>query len=143
MKTKTFLLFCMLLSIAATKLSAQETRTYPYRDYKEVPENYSLIIYCDGVEIDQLSREAYILRQPTHYKDGEFTWWKGMVNNVKFTSIKTGEVFIGQIHDGWIEDLYHVRFNLIGNMGSHYIINEKWETPGGNWQLIESNTDCH
>jgi len=66
-----------------------------------------------------------------------------MVNNVTLTSLKTGEVFKGQIHDGWIDDLYHVRFNLVGNMGSHYIINEIWATPGGNWQLVESITDCH
>ena len=143
MKTKTFLLLSMFLGIAATQLSAQGTRTYPYRDYKDASENPPLIICCHGVEVDQLSSEDYILRQPTHYKDGEFTWWKGMVNNVTFTSIKTHEVFKGQIHDGWIGDLYHVRLNLIGNMGSHYIINEEWDTTGGDWQLIESNTDCH
>ena len=142
MKTKTFLLLSMFLGIASTQLSAQGTRTYPYRDYKDASENPPLIIYCDGVEVDQLSFEDYILRQPFHYKDGEFTWWKGMVNNVTFTSI-TGEVFRVQIHDGWIGDLYHIRFILIGNRGNHYIINEKWATPEGNWQLIESNTDCH
>jgi hypothetical protein len=144
MKTKTFLLLCLFIGIAVNQLSAQGTRTYPYREYKAVPVNAPPFkIYCDGEEVDQLSGEDYILRQPVHYKDGETTWWKGMVNNIKFTSIITGEVFRVQIHDGWIGDLYHVRFILIGNMGSHYIINEEWETPGGNWQLIESNTDCN
>ena len=138
MKTKTFFFLCLLLGIATIKLSAQ-TGTDNYINPKWF--DHYLGIFCDGVQVDLLKNEGYDLRQSVHYKDGEVIWWTGKVNNLKFTSQWTSQVFKVQVSDSWNEDLYHIRWNVIGTKGIHYVINEVYD--GKTWTLISSSTDCH
>jgi hypothetical protein len=138
MKTKTFFFICLLLGIVTTKLSAQTVNAIEPKWF-----DHYLEIFCNGVQVDYLKNEGYDLRQSTHYKDGNYTWRTGKVNNLIYISEWTDEVFKVQVKDGWNmkDNLYQNRTNVIGNKGSHYII--EIVCDGTTWELIGSSTDCH
>lgn len=78
-----------------------------------------------------------------HYKDGNYTWWTGKVNNLIYISEWTGEVFKVQVKDGWCmkDNLYQIRFNIIGEKGNHYVIEGVFIMP--NWEQVSWTCDCH
>ena len=129
MKTKTFLLLCLLSGIGLTWLSAQPvvegTKSiilcvdgYPYWQP----------IYCNGEQIDYFTGTTSI-HQVLHYVNGVPVF---AINNVKgeATGENSDEVFtvkenglnniVGQGISTW-------HFNLIGNQGSHYIGTMTWD----------------
>jgi hypothetical protein len=133
MKTKTFLLSCLLLSIGLTKLSAQDLPD-PYAHNKhgtgatittggtEYPVWVPVI--CDGAFVDFLSID-YTLHYLDHWKDGN---WISYVISVKGEAkSETGETFEfnEQIkEDGFTSPPFIIswKINLRGNKGSHYIM---------------------
>jgi len=91
MKTKTFLLLCLLLGIWLTEASAQKGT--PYHSYPtKVNDGWGAFwVTCDGVNIDYI--ECYwdgmdIL----HLRNGKPAWLKEIAH-WKFTSAVTGEEF--------------------------------------------------
>jgi len=101
------------------QLKSNETKTYVF---KNIDFEYWAPVICDGVEVDVLTGtiQANII---VHYDKGDLKWymyhWDGEV-----TSDLNGEVF--QVHESDkigipIPDVYTYHFNLVGNMGSHYI----------------------
>lgn len=124
MKTKTFLLVCLLSGIGMTQLSAQ-TKSYPDR-FSMTSEEYYLEnpVYCSGVqgEVDRLVLDYFVWQGVTHLKDGS-----PVFTNSKLTgqchSIKTGEIFTYKEIDKSPSagSTYDAKFNLIGDQGNHYI----------------------
>lgn len=126
MKTKVFLLSCLLLGIGLTQISAQKpdvTRTYSYI----VEQGYWSPVYCQNdqgvlVLVDEITG-ILTSRVIVHYANNEYQWymlqWSG-----ELVSQINQEVF--QIHESDKIDKhetgdYTYHFNLVGNMGSHYI----------------------
>ena len=125
MKTKTFLVLCLFLSFSLAQLSAQSdkgsngiTKTFVNKinDF-----GYWAPVYCDGVLVDELWGNIKV-QYLTHVENNSLKWeiliWKGELTGWY------GEVF--QIHEAdkiGIPDagIYTYHFNLVGNMGSHYI----------------------
>jgi hypothetical protein len=142
MKTRTLLLLCFFLCLAATRLSAQQTRTYP--ELITVSDNdYDLNVICDGVVVDILNYpDLYSFKARIHYKDGEMKWFNDGLVNALFTSKNTGEVFKGQsIEKSFANGQFLWHLNLNGNMGNHYNIRMVYETA--TWTLLEYESNCH
>jgi hypothetical protein len=132
MKTKTFFLICLLLGIGLTQLSAQNsnstgTKTYVYNWTASPSWVATIPVFCDGVQVDELSARGYTAQAMDHYKNGELIWFKDQYK-IEFTSNWTGEVFIDHSVDKCtLEDgLYCTFANLIGNKGSHYVGTLVW-----------------
>lgn len=79
-------------------------------------------VFCDGVLVDLLQGGYIRLHYVIHYKDGEYQWETDQLKG-EVTSC-TGEVFrIREIDKYYFDDSWYLtwHFNLIGNMGTHYI----------------------
>jgi hypothetical protein len=141
MKTKTFLLVCLFLSMALTQLSAQNGKngngTIVY-DFI-VTWTISWPITCDGVLVDQISN-PYGMTIPVrdHFKNGVIVRELSSENGIEFTSDLTQEKFKvqGSLEraqitaidpiTGWATaGTDYFQMNLIGDMGSHYIVHLK------------------
>jgi len=126
MKTKTFIMVCLLAGIGLTQLSAQKpdvTRSFSYT----VEQGYWSPVYCENdqgvlVVVDVITG-TIASKVVVHYNSNMYQWymlqWSG-----ELTSALNQEVF--QIHESdKIDipetDVYSYHFNLVGNMGSHYI----------------------
>ena len=149
MKTKTFLLLCLLLVIGMTQLSAQNENKWKNvdRSYAGI---YELVggwfpITCDGVDFDMLDCDGKI-HIVDHVKNGVWQW---EIAEAKWeaTSIKTGEVFTGKELDKstYIDPVTYYFYGtwraiMHGNRGSRYQITIAVSfTPGFNWSLIKAN----
>jgi hypothetical protein len=102
-------------------------------------------VICDGVLIDQLSTPIGVtIKVVDHYNNGELIREFSTSNKILLTSDITREVFI---QHSWLskfmiaDGLYYDRINVIGNMGSHYIIHTVYETT--NWTIVECSANCH
>jgi len=127
MKTKTLLILCLLSGIVLTQLSAQKpvvTKTFVYKDYVQ---GYWSPVYCTNelgvLELVDVLTGTIDSHLVVHYKNNQYQWymiqWEGEI-----TSEINHEVF--KIHESDKIDLpntgvYTYHFNLVGNMGSHYI----------------------
>lgn len=140
MKTKTFILACLLSGIGLTQISAQSyvngtgtiSYTHTWYDY------YVPVYNPEGDQVDLLLGPVtmHIL---DFYKNWEWIWRKiqysgeivsvGFINSEGETIGGTGEVF--SIKDIWKLDVNSLlgpgHFNAIGNQGSHYVIKYIWD----------------
>ena len=147
MKTKIFLLICLMLGIMTTQLSAQngkgsinKTDVYDW----PVPELVvTFEIVCDGVLVDIVhNTEPFLLRCRDHYKKGEFLSWNYHLNNILFVGEITGENFkLNGTERGSMGGLDYTFGNLIGDKGSHYILHIISDT--NDWTVVESWAECH
>ena len=134
MKTKTFLLICLLSGIGLTQLYAQgnekssDTRSISHRTQGP----FWFPVYCDGVLIDYLTAtvDAHYIE---HYKDGVSVWLIGHVKD-EFYSTSRDEFFkVLEIDKLFIPDpsiWVWAQTNLIGDKGSHYIAEQTWYPDG-------------
>jgi len=67
----------------------------------------------------------------THYKNGIVDWFKQDMESINLVSIRSGEHFYMSYHQkqdgpGWLEPIVivSIHYNCVGDMGSHYIIEE-------------------
>lgn len=139
MKTKTFLLICMLSGIGLNQISAQNgkdgtgsTSSYYVWDQFEMP------VYCNGVLVDYLvGSVAY--HEIIHFKDGVWVW---IINQDKGEAISsfTGEVFKvkenGRTDKGITSAI--LKGNYIGSKGSHYIMTVLWDFITGEITYIKT-----
>ena len=148
MKTRTFLILCLLMGFAAIRLSAQsgkgegnKTQVYDW----PVPAMVVITeVICDGVTVDVLTNaEPFILKCVDHYKNGEWTSYNYHLNNVKFISTWTDEVFRfqGTERGSFIGGLDYTFGNMIGNKGSHYVM--KLTINISDWSIVEVSSNCH
>jgi|WetSurSiteA1Bulk_404760.scaffolds.fasta_scaffold57373_2 hypothetical protein len=129
MKTKTFLLVCLLSGICLTQLSAQN---YSYVNKGAIYTNISWPVYCTdengiAVLVDNLTGGIETEHHIGHYEKGVWVWcntqYFGVING------SNGEVF--RINEIWKTDITDAEANigtvtghidLNGNKGSHYIM---------------------
>jgi hypothetical protein len=122
MKTKTILLVSLFLGIGLTQLSAQNGKNGTGTITGTEEASYDQQIYCDGVLIDEIVGTIeyhYVL----HFKNGEYDFVHNNATGEGTSVIFPYEVF--KIHEidksEWEVNCIKWHFNLIGNMGSHYI----------------------
>lgn len=147
MKTKAFLLICLLSGIGLTPLSAQPDNKNGNGSVTGfVTDLYWDPVFCDGVLVDFLKAEV-VWHLVTHYKDGEPQW---VINHTKceVTSM-SGEVFkVLEESKVAIPDagLWTWHYNLIGNKGHHYIASMGYlidfTKPIEEWTLVVYKTIC-
>jgi hypothetical protein len=155
MKTKTFLLVCLFLSIGLTQLSAQNgkggtngTTTYLYlNDY-----GWTFPIFCEGALVDEIFAIDISLKSRDHYTDGKFVKGTDGSSNFKGNSTKTREVFNISIQErvenvvtdengNWIGGTYYGHYLFKGNMGSHYFVRVKQDIE--TWAFLVYESNCH
>jgi hypothetical protein len=147
MKTKTFLLVCLILGIGLTRLSAQNGKdgTGSYSEW--YTNSYQDPVFCEGVLIDWLDLTVTV-HHKAHFLKGD---WLTCFTQAKGTAVSknTGENFkIIEIAkqennvitaENW-EWVAIVHFEAMGDRGTHYkgsfTVNYKWEFTGG-------TTVCH
>ena len=128
MKTKTFLFLCLFFGITLTQLSAQNGKNGTGTITGTEVASYDQTIYCDGVLIDEIVGTIeyhYVF----HLKNGVPIWAKSVDMKSEATSLYPPyEIF--KVHEidksEWEVDCVKWHFNLIGNMGSHYIGSVTW-----------------
>jgi len=121
MKTKLIVMLCLLLGLVWTDSFAQENNRSASQGWASGA--YWSPVYCDGEMVDMLEggtlRIHYVTRIKPFVYYKETDQLKGEV-----TSSVTGEVFqireTDKIH--YTPEMYIVswKYNLIGNMGTHY-----------------------
>ena len=83
-------------------------------------------VICEGVTVDNLSGTVF-LRVVSHHKGGEIIKRNVTIHGEATSLNESHEVFKILEHDVelweefFVEGIIHWRFNLKGNMGSHYI----------------------
>jgi len=139
MKTKTFLIVCLLSGLGVAQLSAQTSVWVE----PIVGNTYDISILCNGEEVDIVNFPMYFeLRIIEHMKKGEIMWSKYLLINSEYTSKLTGEVFKAKdLEKQYAKGIFTWRMNLIGNMGNHYIVRMTFETT--NWEMIDCHSTCH
>jgi hypothetical protein len=153
MKTLRFFAIVLLVCFAASEALAQKNKKEPdwdnlgTRTYALLETDMwgSFTIYCDGEIADYLEGSGFTVKIRYHFKDGEFQWYKLMNNGNIWTSQFTGEQFrVFELDKGDSGDLVWYRFNVIGDMGSHYIGRgvSKWNYEKQAWDIIELTVNC-
>jgi hypothetical protein len=137
MKTKSFFLICLFIGITSKLFYAQPFE--PADDTRSVISTFTfefdLEVSCGG-EVTDILHCIWTWKETDRFIDGNII--RG-INHVIFAdckSINTGEVFRVNEHiKGFlpIDEFYNFtngveRYNLVGNMGSRYIVNAKF-TP--------------
>ena len=131
MKTKTFVMLCLLLGIGLTQISAQaplpangKTGTV---SWWRVWDGYWQPVYCDGVLVDDLSGTV-TAHNIEFYRDG-FMVSAIMHYYGQVVSLRTGEVFkLNEIDKADnIDGNVTWHFNLNGDKGNHYIGWMRWD----------------
>jgi len=124
MRTKTFLLMCLLICIGLTQISAQ-TKTVKLEGF--VPNGYFIPIFCDGTQVDYLAGD-FSYQVEIHYVDGIPIWQHGQVKGQLTSS--SGEFF--KLKETDMKHAYYgcgmtLNYDLIGNKGNHYIGTLIWD----------------
>lgn len=152
MKTLKFFAVILIICFAAAQTQAQKNKTEPdwnnlgTKTYAfEFVTEGSFTIICDGEITDYLSGSDFTIKWRGHFKNGEFEWYKIMNNGNIWTSQITGEKFtvheLDKSEDG---DTVWYRFNVIGDMGSHYIGRgvSRWNYETESFDIIELTVNC-
>lgn len=137
MKTKTFVMVCLLLGIGLTQLSAQPNgKNGTGSDAYWMMWGFYADVACDGQWVDYVQGDLY-WHMVDHYKDGVYQWsileGKGVLQ-----SALTGEVFnIHELDKFWIpiSDQWTANTFLKGDQGNHYMIT--WLFDGEGWHVTK------
>lgn len=144
MKTKTALLLCFLLGIGLTQLSAQPENKKGTGTVIDYPVVYlSWPVYCNGNQIDELWGTVTFHRV-RHYENGELIWAQGKATGTAKGTLNPDEEFeIKEVDLKWTagQTFSILHFNLIGNLGSHYI--ETMSLNNDTWELIFIKGVCN
>ena len=139
MKTKTLLLFCLLLGIGLTQLSAQNGKngTGTIVGEKIATDPYPVLF--NGTQTDLLEG-TIIFHYQMHFKDGVFIFAHARGIG-EFVSQKTGEKFIVMEKDPKFTDGLDfglVHFNMRGNNGTHYIFIYRLDYYTWEWSFVKA-----
>ena len=141
MKTKTFMMICLLLGIGLQQLTAQNGKNNSGSEStKFVWDAYyiDIPVYCNEAVVDRLigSVNVHLI---DHYKNGVLIWEKEQFDG-EATSQETGEVFI-------VKDIFEINAytwemtghcNLIGNYGTHYVLTYKYYSATDTFEFIKA-----
>jgi hypothetical protein len=146
MKTKAFLLFCLLLGLGLTQLHAQNGKDGTGSIRFDWSNPYVIPVICDGVQVDYLT--GWVPTKVTAHFDRGILSFYIITFHCEFTSDKTGEVFKYQEKDRVGEkitsDAYPIVFFhgvLIGNKGTHYVIEAVWNDEDSTIEITKAI--CH
>lgn len=133
------MIICLFIGAASIQLSAQSiNKSYQGWWYAvwETP------VYCDGVMVDYV-RGTVKVHGVAHYKDGwiwEIDQAKGEATSLKPTAEKFRYKETDRI--SYVEGEIAFKYNLKGNMGSHYIGTITLDLA--TWEIISiGQTVCH
>jgi hypothetical protein len=133
MKTKTFLLMFLFMGIGITQLSAQwwplppngKTGTISY--YEEW-DGYSIPVYIDGVLVDELTGTVNIHNVlfiqngvPVHVT--QHMYGEIQSSNPPYEVFEVSDMS----HVLYAADIFTFRTTVIGNFGTHYIMNFSYD----------------
>lgn len=137
MKTKVILtIICLLMGTALTNAYGQgnDTKSVQYWDVL----GYYTPVFCDDVMVDYLSGEV-MFHVIDHYKDGVWQWEIAQAKGE--AAGMYGEVFkVREVDKYWIP-VYGVlvwHYNLIGDMGHHYIGTLSYSYITGEMQILKT-----
>ena len=129
MKTKTFLLFCLFMGMGITQLSAQWWPLPPNGktgtiSYSEGWDGYYIPVFIDGVLVDELTGSVNIHNVLLIQNGEPIRITQHMVGEIQ-SSNPPYEVFkvSDMSHVFYAEDTFTFRTTVIGNFGTHYIMN--------------------
>jgi hypothetical protein len=145
MKTKTFLLLCLLSGIVLTQISAQNGKNGSGTVLYDIPvSDWSAPVYCQGVVVDYIHCPSFIVSAKDAYINGELVRWMYQVKGILVTSENSEEVFkleAGFDHASYAlgYDVFHG--NLIGKKGNIYTFSIKINLE--TWEWYDIHTNCH
>ena len=123
---KTLMLILVILLVSSFLPEGLKSQTVE----RTISSSSTYQVRCEGVVIDLL-RGIIVNHTLVHYKNGVPDWYKVELESSYIVSLWTGEIFEMSYHQkqdgpGWLEPIVIVtrHFNIVGNMGSHYIISE-------------------
>ena len=157
MKTKTFLLICLMLGIGITRLTAQTDA------YKITEAGGLFPVTCDGENIEYVIYTCDF-KWLAHSQDGRLKWVKVVDCKWTFTNLYGEEFMVremdpavevyGPLSSDRIQEIGTWRAVMIGNRGSHYKITLSYTITFGKdpvtgnetivdwvWKLFEAK--CH
>jgi hypothetical protein len=151
MKKLSFILVSVLLLIFfSLSVIAQSQKGLENRSIvtEETWTGYNQPVWCAGnsaADPDDYLIGTAFLHAVYHLKDGEVIK-RNVIMRGEATSDITGEVFkikeqdVENWDDFWVDGIMHWRFNLKGNMGSHYIGYYTLTLPG--WVITVEKILC-
>jgi hypothetical protein len=141
MKTITFLLLCLFLSIGLTQLSAQNGKNDTGAvTEKAIWDGYyvDIPVNCNDAVVDRLVG-LIKMYNVLHFKNGVEFWVKQQYDG-EVTSQITNEVFtVKDIAKYTLVPLIgYGHCNLNGNNGSHYILTYIWDGATDTFQFVKA-----
>lgn len=147
MKTRIIFFVCLFMTIGLMKISAQNGKNGTGTIVYTFQSNWSVTIpiECDGELVDELISSNYILECREHFKNGQFIWGNyTSPQSDRMTSSITGEEFVtrgdNERYRPW-EGRDYAHYNLIGNMGNHYIVHIVYNLDP--FEIIEIRGVCN
>lgn len=140
MKTKSLLMIaCFFAGAALMSISAQTNDTKS--DQYWVKTYYYTPVFCDGIWIDRVEGELTI-HVVDHYKNGKWVW-QNLQINCEATGMLSGETFKFHMTEKYSRAtrISDWRYNMIGDMGSHYIGSLTYNYSNGDFTI--NKTVCH
>lgn len=135
MKTKTFIMVCLLSGIGLTQLSAQVPDPPDNKHGTgtvvglHVYEDVEWMAFCNNELVDILKGTIYAYYE-VHFNHGNFVFAIHHCRGEAVSTSGSGEFFkiidIPHKYDPNLEYQYET-VNLIGNQGSHYVATFAWE----------------
>jgi hypothetical protein len=138
MKTKAFLLFCLFLCLGLTRLSAQQWWPLPPNgdtgsiSFYEEWNGYSVPVYINGVLVDELTGTVK-MHNVLFVHDGvpihatQHMYGEIHSSNPPFEVFEVSDMS----HVFYAADIWTLRTTVIGNMGTHYIMNFLYDPFSG------------
>jgi hypothetical protein len=128
MKTKTFLLLCLLSGIGLTSLTAQNGKNGTGAvTYDEIWDAYAQPVYCNGAQVDLLTGTVSI-HSVAIFKDNVLITINQHLYGEVISSVTDEKFKVNEIDKSdmvTMQDPFHC--NFIGNKGSHYIGFFTWD----------------
>lgn len=141
MKTKSILIsLCLIFGIAISQSFAQDNDTRTVQGW--VQSSYWSPVFCGDQLVDLLEGGVIRVHYVIHYTDGLYTWETDQIKGEVTSS--TGEVFkITEVDKTYFTDHWYItwHYNLIGDMGSHYIGTLTYSYFTGEITVVK--TECH
>lgn len=145
MKTKTLLMVCIFLCTGLTQLSAQAGLNGKGTVIDRFQwDGYSLPVYCNGTQIDNLQGTVSVLEIIHYGKNGEWAWATHICSGTVESTSGSGEVFmIKELDKKYVngaptQDIIVI---AIGNHGTHYVLTFIFDI--NNYELIPVKSICH
>ena len=134
--------------VKSDEISNQKKSEFTKTGHWRGESGYYIVLYCDEEMVDEVYGDIET-HWMAHRKNGELKWVQIKYNGT-LTSEETGEVFTIKetdkltIKDGghawWHFESYEFRYNIKGNLGSHYI--GYGQIDPNTWETVMLRANC-